>query len=351
MKSLMRTFVVIISGLSLMLAGCGEKSSSFSLLPDSNIFYQNNSTLNSKIDIMWVIDNSGSMETSQNNIADNFNSFIQDFSTKNLDFKISVIDTGAWQTQFTGNNSQSRFRDGAGSTHTGIFVIDPSTPNLINTFKTNVKLGINGTGDERTHSSVKQALLNPLNAGFVRPDSHFAIVMLTDEDDFSHDSNASIGHNYNDPSLIPISNYVSFLDQYTNSSGATRRYSVSSVSILDQACENLLNSGQFSGRIIAQRVNALVDATGGVKGSLCGNFATTLNSIATNIIELSTQFFLNREPIPETIKVYVNNLLVPAGTSNGWTYNATANSVVFHGSAIPAQGSMINVQFDPKGIK
>ncbi len=348
MKNLMLTLAVTL-GLGLFTA-CGDKESSFSILPDSNIFYQNGSNLNSKIDILWVIDNSGSMETSQQNVANNFNSFINGFVTKNLDFKIAVIDTGAWQTQFTNNKNQSRFRDG-NSTHSGVFVITPSTPNLVQTFMTNVMLGTSGTGDERMHSSFKQALLNSQNAGFVRPDSHLAIINLTDEDDFSHDTAQSIGHNYNDPSLIPIANYVSWLDQFTGTSGATRRYSVSTVSILDQACETQLNSGQFGGRIIARRVNELVDATGGIKGSLCGDFATSLNAIAANIIELSTQFFLDREPIPESIQVFVDDVLVNPSATNGWTYNPAALSVVFHGSAIPNQGAKIYVKYDPKNIQ
>lgn len=348
MKNLKLTLAVLL-GLGLF-AACGEKQSSFSILQDSNIFYQNGGNLNSKIDILWVIDNSGSMDTSQQNVANNFNSFINGFVTKNLDFKLAVIDTGAWQTQFTGNKSQSRFRDGVGNNHSGVFVITPSTPNIIQTFMTNVLLGTNGTGDERMHSSFIQGLTNSLNAGFMRPDSHLAIINLTDEDDFSHDTGTAT-RNYNDPSLIPISNYVSWLDNFTGTSGATRRYSVSTVSIQDQACVTQLNQGSSTGRIVSQRVNALVDATNGVKISLCGNFATGLGAIANNIIELSTQFFMDREPIPESIEVYVNDVLVPQDIANGWTYNPAAFSVVFHGSAIPTQGSKIYVKFDPKTLQ
>lgn len=345
MKNLKLTLAVTL-GLGLLVA-CGEKESSFSILQDSNIFYQNGSNLNSKIDILWVIDNSGSMDSSQQNVANNFNSFISGFITKNLDFKIAVVDTGAWQTQFTGNQNQSKFRDGAGANHSGVFVITPSTPNIIQTFMTNVLLGTSGTGDERMHSSFKYGLMNPNNAGFVRPDSHLAIINLTDEDDFSSTDSSQNNHNYANPNLVPISGYVTWLDQLTNSSGATRRYSVSTVSIQDQACVTQLGN---NGRIISQRVNELVDATGGVKVSLCGNFATGLGSIATNILELSTQFFLDREPIPESIEAYVNDVLVPQSATNGWTYNPAALSIVFHGTAIPSQGSKIFVKFDPKSL-
>lgn len=350
MKNLMLTLAVVL-GLGL-LAACGEKGSSFSLLQDSNIFYQNGSNLNSKIDILWVIDNSGSMASSQQNTADNLNSFISDFMTKGYDFKIAVVDTGAWRTQFSGDNNQSRFRAGSVPNQGPVYVITPSTPNLIPTFMANVLRGTSGTGDERMHSSFKQGLINPLNAGFMRTDSHLAIINLTDEDDFSSSVSSNPGgdHNYGNPNLYTIPSFVSWLDTYTGTSGATRRYSVSTVSIQDVTCMNQLNA-QSPGRIISTRVNQLVDATGGIKVSLCGNFATGLSSIAANIIELSTQFFLDREPIPESIEVFVNDVLISQSATNGWTYNAQALSIVFHGPAIPSQGAKIFVKYDPKTIQ
>ncbi len=344
------TFATKIFSILFLCLGCGEKESSFSLLPDSNIFYQNDATLNAKIDILFLVDDSGSMATSQDNLAANFGAFIRGFVEKNLDYRIAVGDTGAWRTAFGGNLAYSRFRDGATNRHSGIFVVDPTTPNLFSVFQNNVRLGTAGTGDERPLSSFEQVLSNSQNTGFLRTDSHLSIVILTDEDDFSRNSSQSNAHNYNDPLLYPISRYPAFLDQLTNSSGATRRYSVNTVAILDQACLNIL-SPQASERIIARRVIELVDSLEGIKGNLCGDFAQSLDEIANRTLELSTQFYLNREPVIETIEVFVNDQLVPPAAVNGWTYNANANSIVFHGTAVPVQGSKIVVNFDPVSIK
>src|SRR5690606_29204673 len=104
---------------------------------------------------------------------------------------------------------------------------------------------------------------------------------------------------------------------------------------------------------IGNRLGALADATGGVKSSLCGNFATELGAIADNILSLATQFYLSRIPKPETIVVIVNGVEVPklghapAPMTGGWSYNEEANSVRFFGDYIPAAGSTISITFDP----
>lgn len=50
----------------------------------------------------------------------------------------------------------------------------------------NVKLGTSGSGDERALSSFEKTLINPLNSNFHRPDAFLAIIIVSDEDDFSH---------------------------------------------------------------------------------------------------------------------------------------------------------------------
>jgi hypothetical protein len=49
--------------------------------------------------------------------------------------------------------------------------------------------------------------------------------------------------------------------------------------------------------------------------------------------------------------VYVNGVVIPQNATNGWSYYPSNNSIRFHGTAIPAQGSSISVTFDPLTIK
>jgi len=340
-----RIFIPLL--LSLLVSACGEDKPSFSLYSDQNIFQQSASTLNNKIDVLFVIDNSGSMAPVQQNLTNNFRSFIENFVTQGYDFKIAVTTTAAWTAPFLNDTSVSRWKDGSSAGHTGIYVIDPQTPNLINTFVTNATQGINGTGDERAFQSLKTSLQNSNNSDFRRDDAFLAIVIVSDEDDFSHDGSQYLNNNYSDNRLHSVQSYIDYLHSYTQSTDTVRKYSVSSIAIFDNSC--LTNNSPWG--IVGQRYGQITDATEGVKGSVCGNFAQTLESIQSKIAELSTQFYLNRQPVVSSIKVVVNGAEIFQNSTNGWSYNTTSNSVRFHGTAIPPQGSVIIVDFDPITIK
>lgn len=361
-----KTYSLLLT--ALLTTACGKGGASYSLLQDGETFRQNSATQNAKIDVLWVIDNSGSMLSSQQNLTQNFPSFINKFLAKGLDFQMAVTTSQAYLSlpAFTPYyNSTPRpayyegqaqdwiakFRDGAPGVHSGQFVLTPQTPQLLDVFMTNAMQGTNGRGDERSLQSMRATLESAHNAGFVRPGGFLAVILLTDEDDFSHDGTAMY-ERYDRP-LHTIDSYVQFLDGITGSSAAARHYTVNTISVNNQACLDSINNGVQK---IGVRVGQLAEATGGVKGNICGNFAEELDLISRSIVELSTQFPLgDRKPIAETIKVYVNGVAIPNVAANpanngGWYYNESANSIVFQGDYVPAQGATIKVNFDPREL-
>ncbi len=287
------------------------------------------------------------MQSSQSNIANNFNSFIDGFINRGMQFRMAFTTTDAYLSQFSGNLTQSKFRDGSDATgHSGIPIIDNNTPNMKDVFIKNINQGIAGAGDERAFQSIKETLINPFNSGFLRQEGILSVIIVSDEDDFSHDGREAIGGQYSNPALHTIDKYISFLDSFTFSTALKRNYSVSAISILDQACFDILHAGS-SGQKIGLRYIDLVNKTGGTKASLCGNFATELNKISGRIIELANQFFLNRVPRVETIVITVSGRHVPESSIDGWTYNPENNSITFHGTNIPNEGAIISVDFEP----
>lgn len=369
----MRKLFIIsaIAAFTFVITNCGDSGSSFSLGSNSDAFQQSNGTVNDKIDILWVIDNSGSMESSQTNLGTNFSSFISGFASKGLDYRMAFTTTDAYRytSSFANNTNCVRFRDRvlssscnnvSGYSASGYKILTPSVPgpNLINqVFMHNAATGIFGSGDERAFQSMIAALKHDVNKNynFLREDSYFAVIIVSDEDDFSHNGTSNKGvypPNYNDPALHSISTYVNELDQLTKSSGAFRRYTVNAIAIFDEVCRQQLNSS-FDGRQIGVRYGQLVDATGGIKKSLCGNFAQDLTQIADYLLTLATQFYLSRIPKPETIVVLVNGVPVPNRNSNpandgGWEYDAVTNSIKFYGSNyIPPSGAVLSVTYDP----
>jgi hypothetical protein len=341
----------IMAMMAITAVGCESKKATFSLLSEENVYAQSQTYVPRKIDVLWVVDNSGSMDTSQKQLAENFQSFINRFETLKFDFHLGVAATDSWKSLFVEGSTHSLLRDGYDS-HSGVFVIDRNTPDLSSVFMTNVKLGVRGTGDERAFQSFKATLNNPNNANFRRPDAFLAIIIVSDEDDFSHPSYTFNHGDYNDPTLEKVSEYVDFLDQYTEKDphSTLRNYSVSAITIQNQECVAQLGTDGFD-RYPGKRYLELAEATGGIKGDLCGPFGQTLEIISDAIIDQSSVFPLTRLPIVESIRIHVNGVEVPNSDTAGWTYRAEDNSIVFHGNSVPEAGASIAIDFDPVGVK
>ena len=344
-----------VLGLSLMSAACSQPDTNYSVLATGQGFRQ--ATVNNKIDLLWSIDNSQSMAPLQQNLLNNINAFTDDFMTRGFDFQLAVSTSDAYlaSPNFRNNPSLARFRDGVGSNRTGVFVVTPATVNPIATFITNANQGQTGVGDERVFSSLRESLSSSLNQGFVRSNSFLGIIILSDEDDFSNEQRPefdfSLGdHSYNDPNLESVDSYVRYFDGLTGSTSNKRNYSVSAITVLDAACQ-IAHKKAAPSTIIGKRYIELANKTGGVLGSVCdASFADALAAIQNRLVELSTQFDLQSKPIVETIRVYVNGTPIPENATNGWTYNADRNSLIFHGTAKPPSNALIGVYFDPESI-
>lgn len=340
-------------------SSCDKGGSSFSVLSDTSNFQQSAVYVPRKLDVLFVVDNSGSMSTSQSNLANNFPSFINRFITKGYDFKLAITTTDAFYgDQFVTtscslcNVNQTRFRSGVTpnpvyviSSHNYDLGLQSERDRLTAEFSLNVKVGINGSGDERAFSSFKAALNSSLNAGFHRPDAYLAVVIVSDEEDFSQD-NYGINESYTNPALHPVVNYKTFLDGFTGGKPKSD-YSVSTISVLDNACRLSLNSGQK----ISNRYMQLADLTGGTKNSICSAFDTTLDNISSTIEgQVQPVFQLNKKPMISSIRVIVDGVLVPQDTAhvNGWDYDAVTNRITIYGSTYkPQNGSNVVINFDP----
>lgn len=352
MKKTVASKALMMASAVALVAGCSKGTGSYSLLNDAEDYKQQAVFIPKQIDILWVIDNSGSMKTSQDNLAANFQSFISRFQQYNYDFHMAVTTTEAWEKQFNSGSEKARIKDGAVlqtnpkiETHSGVFIMDKNTANMGDVFSINAKQGTLGNGDERAFSSFKEALLEPQNAGFRRSEAFLAVIIVSDEEDFSS-SSAAFNESYSNANLHTVQSYVDFLDGYVGS----RNYSVSTITVPDNACKTTLSTDGFA-RKISTRLPELATLTAGVKGSLCSNFGSTLELISDSIIQLSSVFKLNREPQEDTIVITVNGVSVPNDAVNGWTYDASNLTITFHGSSVPAADANIQIDFYPKSIK
>lgn len=187
-----------------------------------------------KTDILFVIDDSGSMADEQTNLQSNLDGFITALRASPVanDFQVAVTTTSVvsgWATAAPGGEH-------------GAFVgpvLRGDSATLVTDFRAQVGLvGTSGSGKEMPLEAMKlalsPALLDAGNAGFMRPGARLTVVILTDEDDCSDTASPWADSNdkcHNDYDLVdstdfkatvmnPVQGYVDFLGAPLGPTGA-----------------------------------------------------------------------------------------------------------------------------------
>ncbi len=154
-----------------------------------------------KMDLIFVVDDSGSMSEEQTNLASNFPMFATLLNSytistgEQLDYRAAVTTTGvtASGTQvlpppfstslpFNQTGMDGRFRTVSGMPRTWL---ERTDPNMATTFAQAASVGTGGPGLEMPLRAMELAIQPTTNAGFIRPDALLGIIILTDEDDCS----------------------------------------------------------------------------------------------------------------------------------------------------------------------
>jgi len=184
------------------------------------------------IDVLFVIDNSGSMEQEQTNLIANFPTFISVLNNSGLDYRVAVTTTGrnyTWkqQTPFgTVTESQDGGDNGTmlqpASCNMQQRWITKSDPDPTAEFSCVANVGIGGPGDAEmplgaVRDAFEERVADGTNAGFHRSDALLGIVMLTDEEDCSYEQSITLGtfESLCESKQEPVANYVQFLDTFT----------------------------------------------------------------------------------------------------------------------------------------
>ncbi len=144
------------------------------------------------MDIIFVIDNSGSMHEEQTNLANNFPMFIEVLdqytnpSGEHMDYRVAVTTTDA--DIATSGEFVGQAACGLGS-HPWV---DGPADDVVTKFACMAEVGTNGSGQEKPFVTVQEALgtkaeSGQINNGFYRENqaSLLVVVIITDEDDRS----------------------------------------------------------------------------------------------------------------------------------------------------------------------
>lgn len=133
------------------------------------------------VDILWVIDNSGSMSEEQDAIARNLDAFMQFFVGSSINFHLGVITT----------DTENGLENGILRSVAGYRFLTRDTPLLEETAKVLLRVGTGGSMDEKGIDATMRALTMPSdqhwegNKGFLREDAALHIIVISDEEDSS----------------------------------------------------------------------------------------------------------------------------------------------------------------------
>jgi len=155
----------------------------------------------SAVDVLFVVDDSGSMGDEQLNLVASFPGFIDGIETllgEGTDWHVGVITTDAYEYNPAGCDRIGALVDRTGGELSSAAVCGPfadggryMTPadELETAFACAAKVGIDGSGVERPMDALAEALVDSqsevaaCNYGFLRDEALLVIVLITDEED------------------------------------------------------------------------------------------------------------------------------------------------------------------------
>lgn len=209
-------FAAVVSIIAGLIANAGCPSREVSRVDPQPALEQQKSlpaAVNRNIDILFVIDDSGSMEEEQTSLVQNFDNFINVLN--NIEGGLPNVHLGVVSTNLGGNAGAGNVSC-AGTGDSGNLVNtprvnnscsgpsdrwiedieDPDNPgtrltnydnsqSLAETFSCIAELGTTGCGFEQPLESMRRALENAGNEGFIRDNAFLAVIFITDEDDCS----------------------------------------------------------------------------------------------------------------------------------------------------------------------
>jgi hypothetical protein len=295
--------------------GVGEQNQAF----DSSI------KMNNQVDIIWVVDDSSSMQVHQQALASQIGSMVDKLNSLKMDYRMVITTTSV------GNGFK-------GGTYVGSpAILSNSTSDLASVLQSRLVVGEGGSDLEQGIQSLDNLLSSDYIAGdgqgFHRDQALLLINILSDEDDQSPGTNASAEQT--------LENRLNALKKpFRPNVGG---WLVNFIGRIDTSCPN-----QFGDSPIGTRYMDLATASGGNSYSICGtSLANAVSGLQARVLEIITDYPLASEPDLSTVKVYQNDVLVPRSTTNGWDYIPSLKVIRFYGTYVPSTDVKVVVDYTP----
>jgi hypothetical protein len=301
-------------------------------------------TSGQEVDVLFVVDNSGSMSDEQNNLADNISRFTAAAELWDNDYQLGVVHTELGGDAIFGGNDASPDR---GKLLGNPRIVTPAHDR--GRFEDNVQVGDNGAGAQESGLEAARLALSPerlheeprgacdqcvdgeecvnnacvgFNRGFLRENAALELVFLSDEED---------------QSPARVSFYIDFFKSIKGFRNEGLLHASAIVGPRNVGCQSNFGSADAGDRYID-----VVDATGGTFHSICvQDYGPALDSIGDRAFGLRVQFFLSRVPDPQTLTVTVEGRAV----DEGWAWDEGSNSVIFDDDTVPQPGDHVEIHY------
>lgn len=295
--------------------GIGAEQANF----DSSIKYNN------KVDIIWLVDDSSSMRQHQEKLAREIPSVVAKLNELGMDYRM-VVTTTSVGVGFSGGTYSGSPK-----------VLTASTPGLVSLLQSRLIPGEMGSNFEQGILSLQRLVSDNYLAGegqgFHRDESLLLVNILSDEDDQSEGSSASL-----------IQALRSRLDMIKrpfrpNVGG----WMVNFIGVKDESCRNGLGMSPIGNRYLE-----LVQISQGQSFSICeASLQSAVAGLQKRVLEIITDYPLASVPNLDTIRVYQNGVLVPRSMTNGWDYIPSQRLIRFFGTFVPAANTSVKVDYTP----
>jgi hypothetical protein len=307
------------------------------------------------VDILWVIDSSGSMKEEQNYLANNFEYLVTSLVDGGASFQTAITSTDVCledgelsaecPVEYGGSNS-TRLR-GKFVGDSGSKVIMDSDSDIISKFSEYTKVGIGGSGFEHGLQAAKLAVKkseNGKNEKLVRDNAFLSIIVVSDEEDDGIGLGMYDGYsktNYVKEGFTDHKFTHEDLISYLKDVKGEGNFAISTVTGTRDDNGELCESAHSSPLEEGTQYIAAAKATGGAIQSICDtDWSNSLGFIGQDIKSQITQISLDKTPYVPTIKVKVNGV-----ESTSWSYIQASNSVKFNANHVPEAGASISIDY------
>lgn len=260
------------------------------------------------LDLLFVVDNSGSMFHIHQQLASQMTSFMEDFLDRGVDYHIGVITTDSPLLQ----------------EFDSINYIDTNYIHPVEWMESVLNnMGAQGYGIEKGLDQMKAATETTLQNGFWRDEAIFAVVYVSDEED---------------QSVHYPSHYTMHLNSIKTDPALIRQYAVTGD--IPTGCS--YSTGSMT--VYAQPgygYNDIVQDFNGNIYSICAlDWGIQMRDLAENILGRRVFSLEKENPILDTIEVKINGQI-----TDKWAYDAANNSVVMDLNAIPQAGQTLEITY------